>query len=505
MSLADRLSIPPAAGEAPAAEAPTADLTIHGVNSGAAAVATDQAKSSSAGELAPPAGHNSSDLGNAQVDGGVGSGLDEGDYEVEISLSTLQKNASADNPLYSMNRKFGDLIKDERLLRAITEMNFRDPSKVQASALPWLLNGDHPNMIAQSQSGTGKTATFVLTILSRIDHDQPEQPQALVLAPTRELARQIEGVTKAIGKYIPQLQVQVAVPGLVDRESRVKASVIVGTPGTVHDILRRGQVDASQLKILCVDEADNMMNSQGFADQCIRIKSYIPSVKTNSEPMQTLLFSATFPDNVLPFAKRFCPDSIELRLQRSEINVKGISQMFIDCPEGEGKYDVLVKLYGLMNIGSSIIFVKERRYADDLTRRMTNEGHSVACIHGAYDASERDRVVQSFRRGECKVLITTNVMARGIDVSSVSIVINYDIPMLQDGSPDMETYIHRIGRTGRFGRTGVSISFVNDHQSCRALKSITQAFNIHLVQLSTTNWDETEELVQHAIKDARTR
>lgn len=177
--------------------------------------------------------------------------------------------------------------------------------------------------------------------------------------------------------------------------------------------------------------------------------------------------------------------------------------MYIDCPEGEGKYDVLVKLYGLMNIGSSIIFVKERRHADDIARRMTAQGHAIASIHGAFEANDRDRVLESFRKGEAKVLITTNVLSRGIDVSSVSIVINYDIPMMQDKvTPDMETYIHRIGRTGRFGRTGVSISFVNDRKSFGALKAISDTYNIHLVQLSITDWDETEAVVQRIIKSS---
>lgn len=154
-------------------------------------------------------------------------------------------------------------------------MNFKKPSKVQASALPYLLPAEPVNMIAQSQSGTGKTATFVLTILSKVDYKHPLQPQALILAPTRELARQIEGVIKTIGKYIPELKVHAAVPGNHERGQRIAATVIVGTPGTVNDLIKRRQLDVNQLKVLCLDEADNMMDQQGLGDQCMRIRKWV--------------------------------------------------------------------------------------------------------------------------------------------------------------------------------------------------------------------------------------
>lgn len=162
--------------------------------------------------------------------------------------------------------------RDPRLLRAISEMNFKKPSKVQASALPFLLTPQPVNMIAQSQSGTGKTATFVLTILAKVDFTKPSQPQGLILAPTRELARQIEGVVKTIGKYIPELRIHAAVPGNHEKGQRISASIVVGTPGTVNDLIKRRQFDVSQMKVLCLDEADNMMDLQGLGDQCMRIR-----------------------------------------------------------------------------------------------------------------------------------------------------------------------------------------------------------------------------------------
>lgn len=154
-------------------------------------------------------------------------------------------------------------------------MNFKKPSKIQEKALPLLLLNPPTNMIAQSQSGTGKTAAFVITILSRIDLSRPTQPQALVLAPSRELARQIEGVIRSIGQFVPNLAIQAAVPGAVERGAKIQASVVVGTPGTVMDLIKRRQFDASQMKVLCLDEADSMLDQQGLGDQCARVKGFV--------------------------------------------------------------------------------------------------------------------------------------------------------------------------------------------------------------------------------------
>ncbi len=158
-------------------------------------------------------------------------------------------------------------------------MNFKKPSKIQEKALPLLLGNPPTNMIAQSQSGTGKTAAFVITILSRLDYSRPNQPQALCLAPSRELARQIEGVVRTIGQFVQGLTVQAAVPGAVERNARVQAMVVVGTPGTVMDLIKRRQFDVSNMKVLCLDEADNMLDQQGLGDQCLRVKQLCPNLE----------------------------------------------------------------------------------------------------------------------------------------------------------------------------------------------------------------------------------
>ncbi|KAF8857784.1 ATP-dependent RNA helicase-like protein dbp5 [Acephala macrosclerotiorum] len=439
-------------------------------------------------------------LEKAQTDGATdvsnGSGLHDAQYEVEVKLSDLQGDTTS--PLYSIH-SFEELGISPQILKGIYELNFRKPSKIQEKALPLLLADPPTNMIAQSQSGTGKTAAFVITILSRLDYTQPHQPQALILAPARELARQIESVVRDIGKYVEGLTIQPAVPGAVERNAKVASMVVVGTPGTVMDLIKRRQFDVSNMKVLCLDEADNMLDQQGLGDQCLRVKNLIPRVQ------QVLLFSATFPDQVMGFARDFCPKANEIKLKRDELTVSGITQMYMDCPSDAGKYDVLADLYGLLTVGSSIIFCKRKDTASGIAERLTAAGHEVLAVHSAFDGAERDAIVKKFREGQGKVLITTNVLARGIDVSTVSMVINYDIPMKgrNDEEPDPETYLHRIGRTGRFGRVGVSISFVFDRRSYQALLSIAQHFGIDLVRLDKDDWDKTEQIVKRVIRSSR--
>jgi len=215
-----------------------------------------------------------------------------------------------------------------------------------------------------------------------------------------------------------------------------------------------------------------------------------------------VLFSATFPDNVVRYADRFAPNANQITLKHEELTVEGIKQLYMDCDSEQHKYEVLVKLYGLMTIGSSIIFVKRRDTAVEIEKRMTAEGHQVASLTGALEGAERDRIIDAFRSGKAKVLITTNVLARGIDVQSVSMVINYDVPDA-DGVADPETYLHRIGRTGRFGRVGVAITFIYDKKSWEMLHKITDYFGVAPTKVPTDDWDLVEDVIKKVIKSSR--
>ncbi|KAJ5584601.1 Helicase C-terminal, partial [Penicillium hispanicum] len=432
-----------------------------------------------------------------------GSELQEPEYTVEVKLSDLQ--ADPHNPLFSA-KTFEELGLDERILKGLSTMNFRKPSKVQERALPLLMGNPPKNLVGQSQSGTGKTAAFVLNILSRLDlsNEQAQKtPQALILAPTRELARQIVGVIQVMGQFLEGLVIGTAVPAdTASRPSRMECSVIVGTPGTVMDMVKKRIVNPRQLKVLVLDEADNMLDQQGLGDQCIRVKAALPST------IQVVLFSATFPIHVHQYAGKFAPSANEITLQHEELTVDGIKQLYMDCGSDEEKYANLVQLYGLLTVGSSIIFVRTRTSATEIERRMTAEGHTVASLTGGVEGSQRDAVIDAFRSGEAKVLITTNVLARGIDVSTVSLVVNYDIPeAFVNGSrvrePDYQTYLHRIGRTGRFGRIGVAISFVSNRDEWEMLRKIQQHFSCNIERVDTNDWDEVENVIKRTIKNSR--
>ncbi|KAJ2785061.1 RNA helicase required for poly(A+) mRNA export [Coemansia javaensis] len=412
------------------------------------------------------------------------------EHEVEVRLADLQ--ADPNSPLYSA-KSFEQLGLHENLLKGIYGMKFTKPSKIQERALPLLLATPARNMIGQSQSGTGKTAAFVLTMLSRVDYDI-SQPQALCLAPSRELARQIMDVVEQMGKYTPMKAVYAIKDSMPKAGTAIDAHIIIGTPGTVNDMIRKRMLNLTKLKLLVLDEADNMLDQGGMGDQTLRIKKWVPKT------CQIVLFSATFPDIVREFAQRFAPDANEIRLKATELTVDGIKQFYMDCEGDAKKFEALSELYSLMTVGQSIIFVRRRDTAEKISARLNRDGHAVVFLHGTMDTHERDRVMDQFRNGDIKVLITTNVIARGIDIQQVNLVINYDIPLTGDGLPDPETYLHRIGRTGRFGRTGASINFVHNAQSFEQMEAIQDALGCDIIKVPTDDWEAAHKVLKKALK-----
>ncbi|CAG8600320.1 5951_t:CDS:2 [Cetraspora pellucida] len=413
------------------------------------------------------------------------SSLLESSYEVKVT-------SVDDEPLLSVT-KFEELNLNPNLLKGVYEMGFTTPSKIQAKALPLLLKSPY------SQSGTGKTAAFVLTMLSRINYDL-KAPQALCLTPSRELARQIMVEVRKMGKYTPVITAEAIrdshakTSGRSRHEEFAEAQLIVGTPGTVYDLLKRKVMEKKHMKIFVLDEADNMLDQQGLGDQSIRIKNMMPP------SCQIVLFSATYSSEVRSFATRFAPNANQFNLKVEELSVKTIKQFYMDCKSEEHKLEVLDDLYTLLTIGQSIIFVQKRETADKIAKRMTEKGHKVINLHGGLSTTERDEVMDGFRKGSAKVLITTNVLSRGIDVLQVNLVINYDIPMDITGrNPDFETYLHRIGRTGRFGRTGVSINFVHDAVSWEIVQAIQKHFQREIVKVPTDDWDTVEKILRKEV------
>lgn len=429
--------------------------------------------------------------GGATQGAAADSALTESRYDVQVTLADQQ--ADPNSPLYSV-KSFDDLGLHEDLLKGIYAMKFTKPSKIQERALPLLLQNPPRNMIGQSQSGTGKTAAFVLTMLSRIDF-RVEKPQAIALAPSRELARQIMDVIQAMGKFTP-VKTAFAIPDAIKRGEKVQAHLVVGTPGKTFDLIKTRALDPSAVKVFVLDEADNMLDQQGLGEQSIRVKNTMP------RSCQLVLFSATFPENVHNFAVKFAPNANEIRLKQEELSVESIKQFYMDCHSEDHKYEVLVELYNLLTIGQSIIFCAKRDTADRIAKRMTAEGHRVDSLHGKLDNAERDQTIDNFRSGRSKVLIATNVIARGIDIQQVTLVINYDMPLTQKGEPDTETYLHRIGRTGRFGRRGVSINFVHDAQSKQQMEAIEKALHCAMVPVQTDDVEAMEATIKDALKAA---
>ena len=335
----------------------------------------------------------------------------------------------------------------EDLLRGIYGYGYEKPSAIQQRAIIPIVSGR--DCIAQAQSGTGKTATFSVSILQNINTAN-RQCQALVLAPTRELAQQIVKVVLALGDFM-QIRVHGCIGGTAVRDDiqtlRNGVHMVVGTPGRCYDMIQRKALLVDELRIFCLDEADEMLG-RGFKEQIYDIFKFLP------ETIQVALFSATMPLEVLEVTQKFMRDPVRILVKKDELTLDGIKQFYIAVEHEEWKFDTLCDLYDTLTITQAIIYCNTRKKVDYLTDKMKAKDFTVSSMHGDMDQRERDLIMREFRSGSSRVLITTDLLARGIDVQQVSLVINFDLPT------DRENYIHRIGRGGRFGRKGVAINFI---------------------------------------------
>jgi len=343
---------------------------------------------------------------------------------------------------------FDNMGLNTALLRGVYAYGFERPSAIQQRAIMPVIKGH--DVIAQAQSGTGKTATFSISILQSIDVSL-RQPQALILAPTRELALQIQKVVLALGDFM-KIECHACIGGTAVREDIAKLEegvhIVVGTPGRVFDMIHnRRAFKTDAMKMFVLDEADEML-SRGFKDQIYDVFQLMP------ESIQVVLLSATMPSEVLEVTKKFMRDPIRILVKRDELTLEGIRQFYISVDKEDWKLDTLCDLYETVTITQAVIFCNTRRKVDWLTEKLHSREFTVSAMHGDMDQAQRDVIMKEFRSGSSRVLITTDLLARGIDVQQVSLVINYDLPT------NRENYIHRIGRGGRFGRKGVAINFV---------------------------------------------
>ncbi|XP_063722123.1 uncharacterized protein LOC134848545 [Symsagittifera roscoffensis] len=364
--------------------------------------------------------------------------------------------------------KFDDLGIKEKLLRGIYSYGFENPSAIQQRAILPATQGR--DVIAQAQSGTGKTATFAISVLERIKEDDPSV-QALIMAPTRELVIQIRGVVFALAEYM-NIQVAFCVGGSevsVDAVKMQDAQVVVGTPGRVYDLMNRTLLKTDKIHMLVLDEADEML-SRGFKEQIVNI------LKKISANAQIVLMSATMPPDALELSQKFMQDPVRILVKKEELTLDGIRQFYVNCEREEYKVDTLCDLYETMTITQAVIFCNTKRKVIHVQDKLTEKGHTVSAIHSDMLQREREVVMNEFRTGSSRVLIATDLISRGIDVQQVSLVINFDLPS------NRENYIHRIGRSGRFGRKGVAINFVTQ-KDIRSMHELEDFYHTKIEEL----------------------
>lgn len=363
---------------------------------------------------------------------------------------------------------FDNMGLKEDLLRGIYAYGFEKPSAIQQRGIAPILAGH--DTIAQAQSGTGKTATFSISVLQKLD--KKSTTQALILAPTRELAQQIHKVVKNLGDFL-NITVHACIGGTRVRDDVDKlkdgVNIVVGTPGRVYDMINRKVLDLKDTKIFVLDEADEML-SRGFKDQIYDVFQFLPA------DIQVCLFSATMPADILDISNKFMRNPIRILVKRDELTLEGIKQFYVAVEREDWKFDTLCDLYETLTITQAIIYCNTRRKVDWLTDKMGQRDFTVSSMHGDMTGQERELIMKQFRSGSSRVLITTDLLARGIDVQQVSLVINYDLP------PNRENYIHRIGRSGRFGRKGVAINFVTN-DDVRAMRELEAFYNTQIEEM----------------------
>jgi len=369
----------------------------------------------------------------------------------------------------TVTENFDDMNLKKDLLRGIYAYGFERPSAIQSRAIMPVIQGS--DVIAQAQSGTGKTATFSISVLQKIDTDL-KACQALILAPTRELAQQIQKVVVALGDFI-HVECHACIGGTSVRDD-MKAlaegpQVVVGTPGRVQDMIQRRYLKTDSMKMFVLDEADEML-SRGFTEQIYDIFQLLP------QSTQVVLLSATMPQDVLEVTTKFMRDPIRILVKKDELTLEGIKQFYIAVEKEAWKLDTLSDLYETVTITQAVIFCNTRRKVDQLTEELTKRDFTVSAMHGDMDQGQRDLIMKEFRSGSSRVLIATDLLARGIDVQQVSLVINYDLPS------NRENYIHRIGRGGRFGRKGVAINFVTS-DDVRMMREIEQFYSTQIEEM----------------------
>jgi superfamily II DNA/RNA helicase len=368
-------------------------------------------------------------------------------------------------------KSWDDLDLNSKLLRGIFAYGFEKPSPIQQKAIKPIITGK--DVIAQAQSGTGKTATFTIGALSNVDL-AINSTQVLVLSPTKELTLQTAKVFESLGSMMDGLKVQTLYGGSIIEEgssfsNKNTPHVICGCPGRVFDMMRRDRISSKKIKLIILDEADEMLSS-GFKDQVYNIFQFL------SNEVQVVLVSATLPDTINPIIDKIMRDPIKICVKREMLTLEGIKQFFVAVDDDRQKYLTLKDVFSHLSVSQCIIYCNSVKRVQDLYEAMKEDDFPVCRIHSGMDKVEREKSFQEFRLGGSRVLISSNVTARGIDIQQVSIVINFDLPKC------VNTYLHRIGRSGRWGRKGVGINFIT-RRDIMKMKEIEAHYSTEISEL----------------------
>ena len=362
---------------------------------------------------------------------------------------------------------------NSNILRGIYAYGFEKPSPIQSKAIKPII--DKNDVIAQAQSGTGKTGAFTVSALQLVDENIKDN-QVIIMSPTRELAIQIRDVIKSLGSFLEYIKIQLLIGGTsVDKDIenlKDKPNIIIGCPGRINDMIKRKKINTKTIKLLILDEADEML-SAGFKEQVYDIFQYLT---TN---LQVCLFSATLPNDVQHLSEKFMRNPKKILVKKESLTLEGINQYYIALDDDNTKFETLKDLFKTLSVNQTIIYCNSIKRVTDLTEALSSEGFSVSCIHSNMDKEERTQKYYDFKAGTSRILISTNLTARGIDIQQVSIVVNFDIPK------DVHSYLHRIGRSGRWGRKGTGINFITK-RDVTYLRDIEKFYNTQIQELPSS-------------------
>ena len=384
------------------------------------------------------------------------------------SVNPPQNDSKGDDSSFE---KWDEANLKESVLRGIYSSGFEDPSPIQKRSIIPLVNGN--DIIAQAQSGTGKTGAFSIGTLSLID-TSISKTQAVILSPTRELSIQTFSVLKNLSVFMDNIKIKLLVGGVSseDDQKEIRSGtphIVVGCPGRTYDMMRRNHIQSKSIKLIILDEADEML-STGFKEQVYNIFQFL------NKDVQVCLFSATLPNEINMLTEKFMRDPIKILVKSEMLTLEGISQYYIALEDDQSKYATLKDIFSTISMSQCIIYCNSIKRVEDLYNAMVDDNFPVSRIHGSMERDDRTKSYMEFKSGVSRVLISSNVTARGIDVQQVSTVINFDL------SRDVHTYLHRIGRSGRWGRKGVGINFITK-RDIRNLKDIEGHYNTQITEL----------------------